>query len=175
MTHPQLQRHPDQRFCTECSAVVSRSASFCVRCGAPFRGGIGANATVGSHGVPTLVGTMGGAPVRQADQKFCLRCARVLHVSAMTCPGCGAPQLDLPGMMPFTAARSKERVLAVVLAVLLGAFGAHRFYLGHIGLGLLYLLFFWTFIPAIVAFVEAIVWATMNEGDWQARYGGRSF
>ena len=174
MTHPQLQRHPDQKFCTECSAVVSRSAPFCVRCGAPFRGSTGASATVVSHGAPTMVGTMGGTPTRQADQKFCLRCARVLHVSAMTCPGCGAPQLDLPAMMPFTAGRSKERVLAVVLAVLLGGFGVHRFYLGHIGLGFLYLLFFWTFIPALVAFVEAIVWATMNEGDWQARYGGRS-
>ncbi len=42
----------------------------------------------------------------------------------------------------------------MLLALFLGGLGAHKFYMGHIGLGVLYLLFFWTFIPAIVALVE---------------------
>lgn len=44
---------------------------------------------------------------------------------------------------------------AVLLALFLGGLGAHKFYLGKIGLGVLYLLFSWTTIPAIVAFIEA--------------------
>ena len=37
-----------------------------------------------------------------------------------------------------------------MLAILVGAFGAHKFYLGKNGQGILYLLFFWTAIPAII-------------------------
>lgn len=45
----------------------------------------------------------------------------------------------------------------VLLAFFLGGIGAHNFYAGKIGLGILYLLFFWTFIPAFAAFIQAII------------------
>ena len=51
----------------------------------------------------------------------------------------------------------KSKVGFVLLALFLGGFGIHRFYIRDIGLGILYLLFFWTGIPMLVAFVEAIV------------------
>ena len=50
--------------------------------------------------------------------------------------------------------RKKDATVAILLALFLGAFGAHHFYLGKTGLGVLYLLFFWTSIPWIVALVE---------------------
>ena len=37
-----------------------------------------------------------------------------------------------------------------------GSFGAHKFYLGQ-PIGWIYLIFFWTYIPAIVGFIEAIL------------------
>lgn len=52
-------------------------------------------------------------------------------------------------------AKRKDVTVGVLLALLLGGFGAHHFYTGRTGLGILYLAFFWTFIPAIVALVEA--------------------
>ena len=48
----------------------------------------------------------------------------------------------------------KNRTTALFLALLLGGVGAHRFYMGQIGLGLVYTLLSWTFIPGIVALVE---------------------
>jgi TM2 domain-containing membrane protein YozV len=48
----------------------------------------------------------------------------------------------------------RDEVVGVLLALLLGCFGAHHFYLGRTGLGILYLCFFWTGIPAIIGFVE---------------------
>lgn len=48
----------------------------------------------------------------------------------------------------------RDEIVGVLLALLLGNFGVHHFYLGRTGLGILYLCFFWTGIPAIVGFVE---------------------
>lgn len=43
------------------------------------------------------------------------------------------------------------------LAFLLGGLGAHRFYLGQIWQGVLYVLFCWTWVPAILALFEAFL------------------
>ena len=59
---------------------------------------------------------------------------------------------------------------AALLALFLGGLGAHRFYLGRTGSGILYLLFFWTFIPALIAFVEAIILLTMSDEDFVKKY-----
>ncbi len=50
--------------------------------------------------------------------------------------------------------RKKSKVIAVVLALLLGNGGIHQFYLGRPIWGIIYLLFCWTFIPAIIALIE---------------------
>jgi TM2 domain-containing membrane protein YozV len=50
----------------------------------------------------------------------------------------------------------KNKVIAALFAVFFGGFGLHKFYLGKIGWGLFYLLFFWTPIPWIAAFFETI-------------------
>ncbi|MFC5864242.1 NINE protein [Acidicapsa dinghuensis] len=48
----------------------------------------------------------------------------------------------------------KDELIAVLLALFLGGFGAHHFYMGRIGLGVLYLVFSWTGIPWIIGWVE---------------------
>jgi TM2 domain-containing membrane protein YozV len=48
----------------------------------------------------------------------------------------------------------KEEIVGVLLALLLGTFGIHHFYLRRNGLGILYLCFFWTGITAILGFIE---------------------
>jgi TM2 domain-containing membrane protein YozV len=53
--------------------------------------------------------------------------------------------------------RRKDTTVAVLLALFLGGFGAHKFYLGKPGLGVLYLLFFWTLIPSLVALIECFL------------------
>jgi len=62
-------------------------------------------------------------------------------------------------------------VAAGVLGILLGDFGAHKFYLGQIGIGILYLLFFWTLIPGIVGLVEGIIYLTLSDYEFERRYG----
>ena len=65
----------------------------------------------------------------------------------------------------------KSKSTAIILALLLGGIGAHKFYLDRSGQGILYLLFCWTFIPSLIAFVEAIVYATTSDETFHAKYG----
>lgn len=52
---------------------------------------------------------------------------------------------------------SRDEVVGVLLALFLGSFGLHHFYLRRNGLGVLYLVFSWTGIPAILGFIEAFL------------------
>lgn len=51
----------------------------------------------------------------------------------------------------------KNPTTAVLLALFLGGLGIHKFYLGQTGLGVLYLIFCWTYIPSIAGFIESFV------------------
>ena len=54
--------------------------------------------------------------------------------------------------------RQKKSVSTyALLAFFLGGFGAHKFYFGQIGIGVLYAIFVWTFIPSIVALIETFL------------------
>ena len=62
----------------------------------------------------------------------------------------------------------KDEATGVLLAFFLGVFGAHHFYLRRNGLGVAYLLFFWTGIPALVALVECFFMpARVRRYNWE--------
>jgi TM2 domain-containing membrane protein YozV len=70
----------------------------------------------------------------------------------------------------------KSRTTAAVLAFCLGGLGVHRFYLSQTGLGFVYLIFCWTFIPAIVGFIDFIIWISMTDEKFNQKYNaGVSF
>jgi TM2 domain-containing membrane protein YozV len=48
----------------------------------------------------------------------------------------------------------RDEVIGILLALFLGTFGAHHFYLRRTGLGVLYLCFFWSGVPTIMGFIE---------------------
>jgi TM2 domain-containing membrane protein YozV/RNA polymerase subunit RPABC4/transcription elongation factor Spt4 len=163
-----MERHPDQVFCGECGKLISRAAEYCTGCGArQVRAAVMPQRATGLREATTET----PLPGRVADEKYCLRCGRVVHESAPTCPGCGAAQ---PGHGGGGTNASRNRTTAAILALFLGGVGVHRFYIGRPGSGILYLLFFWTFIPAVVALVEGVIWLTMDDTKWQAQYGRTS-
>ena len=49
----------------------------------------------------------------------------------------------------------RDEAVGVLLAIFLGTFGIHHFYLRRNGLGTLYLLFSWTGIPSVLGWIEA--------------------
>ena len=48
----------------------------------------------------------------------------------------------------------RDEVVGILLALFLGTFGVHHFYLRRTGLGVLYCCFFWTGITAVLGFIE---------------------
>jgi TM2 domain-containing membrane protein YozV len=121
----------------------------------------------------------GDRPTLGPNKKHCYACANILDVRAELCPKCGVRQPVIPGVMAMVPApqtaivhTSKNKTSAALFAFFLGGLGVHKFYLGQTALGILYLVFCWTFIPAIVAFIEGIVLIGMNDNEFAQKYPG---
>ncbi|WP_373480041.1 NINE protein [Geminocystis sp.] len=65
---------------------------------------------------------------------------------------------------------AKNKSVAIILAFFLGTFGIHKFYLGNNFAGILYLVFFWTFIPALLAIFDFIGLLLMSDNAFNAQY-----
>ncbi|WP_394347906.1 TM2 domain-containing protein [Halorussus salinisoli] len=114
----------------------------------------------------TEVPSSGGTD-RSADEKFCTDCGAVINRDAEICPECGVRQT-----VGISAASDsdKDQVAAGLLAILLGGVGAHKFYLDDVKMGVVYLCFSWTLVPAIVGLVEGIMYFTKSEEEFQRKY-----
>lgn len=81
---------------------------------------------------------------------YCQNCGREIKESDKFCPYCGAENKSQSSSYTtttttYTATRNDDsvsslsRLVAFLLCLFLGGFGAHRFYAGKIGTGLLWL------------------------------------
>lgn len=66
----------------------------------------------------------------------------------------------------------KDKNTAAILAFFFGWMGAHKFYLGQTGAGLLYLVFSLTTIPLFLSFIEFIILALMDRDEFNRRFNG---
>ena len=88
-------------------------------------------------------------------------------------PPYGQPGYGQPGYGQPVYVQTKSKVAAGLLGIFLGGFGIHKFYLGKIGMGILYLVFCWTYIPAIIGFIEGIIYLTMSDQNFNMKYSKR--
>jgi len=115
----------------------------------------------------------------------CISCSRAVCLDCMNkasgkiyCNAChyssvaGSRDLQLPPSGHTTTVSTlKRRDLAAIMALLLGSFGVHKFYLGQYGWGILYFLFSWSGIPTLAGWVEGILMLVRPEADFIRRYG----
>jgi hypothetical protein len=104
---------------------------------------------------------------------FCSHCGSEVKEGDKYCQKCGAPieketpassfkkyvSEDLKNMASFKSDNPSpcSRLAAALLCFFLGGFGAHRFYVGKTTSAVFMLLFFWTFVPCIIAIVDFIM------------------
>jgi TM2 domain-containing membrane protein YozV len=109
--------------------------------------------------------------------KYCHACGAVIHARAEICPKCGVRQPAQASLVVGTGdvmtRTGKSKLAASLLAILLGIFGLHHFYLGDTKRGVIYLIFCWTVIPAIIGLIEGIIWLSQPDDVWLAKYGDR--
>lgn len=108
---------------------------------------------------------------KQPDEKYCSECGSIIKAKAEICPRCGVRQSTSCIHLGAVAPNGKSRLAAVLFVFFLGGFGFHKFYLGQIGMGILYLLLCWTFIPVALGMIEGILFLIMSDEDFVKKYG----
>lgn len=112
------------------------------------------------------------------DTIFCQACGKNMSAQAHACPQCGHPTSATQSVTasmsqgtPAVAGPPKSRIAAGVLGLLIGGLGIHKFYLGKVGLGIVYILFSWTFVPAIIGFIEGIIYLVQSDEEFSYKQG----
>jgi|SRR5690554_5022199 len=65
----------------------------------------------------------------------------------------------------------KSKIIAIILAIFLGRFGAHKFYLGKPAIGFLYLIFSRYQIIVFLCVCDCLIYIFMNNETWLKEYG----
>ena len=110
----------------------------------------------------------------------CPYCAEVIAAAAKKCKHCGEfldetlryARMPTPRSTGLSVApNGKTKVAAGLFAIFLGGIGMHKFYLGQVGQGIVYVLFCWTFIPSVIGLIEGIIYLTMSDQAFAEKYG----
>lgn len=138
----------DTKFCTNCGCQVALDVEICPQCGVQL------------------------AP-KERTTKYCQHCGQLIDKECVVCPHCGKQVADLKTAAPQAApqptivvnntntavanGRGKEinKWIAALLCFFLGGIGAHKFYEGKIGMGILYI--FTLGLAGIGALIDFIV------------------
>lgn len=117
------------------------------------------------------------AQVQVKETKFCKECGEKISAKAEICPKCGC-RVEAPAMaqspqivinnsnensnqnqninqVNVLGARAKNKWVAFFLCLFLGVLGAHKFYEGKVGMGILYLFTGGLFVIGV--FIDLIV------------------
>lgn len=129
-----------ERVCQQCGAPIDPGATECKFCGEKM-------AQQSQQAQPQNV------YIQQPQPQVVIQQAQPVYVT---------------GINPSWPIKSK--VAAGLLAILLGGIGVHKFYMGKIGMGILYLCFCWTGIPAIVGLIEGIMYLCSNDENFQLKH-----
>jgi len=139
------------KYCINCGSEIEDDAEVCPNCG-----------------VSQTTALEGPYEERGPNEKYCVECGELINKQAEICPECGVRQPS-PG-----GSSNTDKIAAGVLALLLGGIGAHKFYQGNVKLGVIYLCFFWTGIPAILGLVEGILILIADDDEYEEKFADGS-
>ncbi len=98
-------------YCRNCGAPLYNNAVACTKCGA----------------------------AKNAGNNFCGNCGAKTNPAAAICTNCGASLNNAKVNADVGPVSPKSRLIALLLCIFLGGIGVHKFYLGKVGMGVLYI------------------------------------
>jgi TM2 domain-containing membrane protein YozV len=135
---------------------------------------------------------------------FCRNCGKQIHEKAIACPGCGVPPLLEHNYCPHCGAEtaqyqsmcikcggslggvgaagsgSNDKIAAALLAIFVGCFGVHKFYLGYTKEGVIMLVVslaggivtcgIATAVIGIIGLIEGIIYLTKSDDEFRQMY-----
>ncbi|MBR2059728.1 MAG: NINE protein [Fibrobacter sp.] len=139
-------------FCKNCGKEVERNAVACMGCGCdPLNG-----------------------------EKFCRHCGSALNPGQVVCVKCGhAVRRQGEGVSGATGEASKSRTTAALLAIFLGGFGAHEFYLGNSNSAIIRLVVYIvggvlmcvpSFVLSMISIIEGIIYLAKSDEEFNEVY-----
>ena len=139
-------------FCKNCGKEVERNAIACMGCGCdPLKG-----------------------------EKFCRHCGSALNPGQVVCVKCGhAVRRQGEGTGGATGVAPKSRTTAALLAIFLGGFGAHEFYLGNSNSAIIRLVVYIvggvimcvpSFVLSMISIIEGIIYLAKSDEEFEEVY-----
>ena len=122
------------------------------------------NAVPNSNTVPKKQPTPNGAPFVQAFKKA------IPNTPPKATTHVQQPTNTIEDKIAYASRPLKNRFLAAFFAIIFGCVGGHKFYLGQLIRGFIYLIFWWTFIPCILGIVEGITILCCNNQKFEKKY-----
>lgn len=95
----------------------------------------------------------------ELSTKPCGECGEPINKKAVICPKCGCKQKSMV-----------NKAVLLLITFFLGGLGGHKFYLKKPVWGVIYLLFFWTYIPTLAALIEFVIYAFTSEEKLNEKY-----
>lgn len=72
--------------------------------------------------------------------------------------------------VPKSISHEKDKNVAAVLAILLGTFGVHHFYMRKYVKGIFCILFSWTYIPSVIGVIQGVIYLAQSQDRFNKRY-----
>ncbi|WET47928.1 TM2 domain-containing protein [Chryseobacterium indologenes] len=94
----------------------------------------------------------------------------IAQLTAMSNDEISNLKMNEPTNLPVKIRSKKDKNIASILAFLLGGLGIHRFYLGQVLLGFMYLIFCWTLIPVFISVIDFFVFIFMSQNKFDLKY-----
>ncbi len=117
-------------FCKQCGNQIDEDALFCPKCGANQK----------SQSVSQQAFQNTQSPTQQPNVVVPNVIVNVDNHSTNTAVASAKSTINNRGRYrSYGAISSKSKVMALILAIFLGYFGVHKFYVGKMGMGILYL------------------------------------
>jgi TM2 domain-containing membrane protein YozV len=138
-------------FCRECGKSVNEHAVACTSCGVNPR----------------------------ASKNFCYTCGVKTKDNQVMCVKCGVSLESASSSgISFGENGKKDKMIAFVLALVLGTIGAHKFYLGYKNPAIImlicgtigWILVIPALVMAVIALIEAIIYITKSDEEFQMIY-----